>query len=211
MSENQVIVLQSGYAHEDEIDPNAMRANCSCTLIRCRDGNNIIVDTLTAWDGERLKSLIAEQGLQPDDINVVVCTHGHSDHIGCNYLFQQARLHIVGSTASKHDLYSEYAGALDTNGEVLLEKTLGHTLSCVSVLIHNSQFDGTTVGVCGDLFERCQDIDDAQIWKAAGSEDEKQQAEQRYRIAQLCQYIVPGHGTIFKLDNEMRTKLKKNI
>ncbi|EDW11725.1 uncharacterized protein Dmoj_GI13553, isoform B [Drosophila mojavensis] len=208
MLQNHVIVLQSGYAKEDAYDPKAMRANCSCTLIRCRDSSNIIVDTMTAWDGEHLKSLLAGQGLQPDDIDVVVCTHGHSDHIGCNYLFQQARFHIVGSTASKHDLYTEHTGALDTHGEVLLEKTPGHTLSCASVIVHNSQFDGTTVGICGDLFERFEDIEDAQIWKAAGSEDEKQQAEQRYRMAELCEYIVPGHGTIFQLNDEMRKKLK---
>ncbi|KRG02870.1 uncharacterized protein LOC6576292 [Drosophila mojavensis] len=191
MLQNHVIVLQSGYAKEDAYDPKAMRANCSCTLIRCRDSSNIIVDTMTAWDGEHLKSLLAGQGLQPDDIDVV-----------------QARFHIVGSTASKHDLYTEHTGALDTHGEVLLEKTPGHTLSCASVIVHNSQFDGTTVGICGDLFERFEDIEDAQIWKAAGSEDEKQQAEQRYRMAELCEYIVPGHGTIFQLNDEMRKKLK---
>ncbi|XP_034471919.1 metallo-beta-lactamase domain-containing protein 1 [Drosophila innubila] len=205
--QNQVIVLQAGYSYEDAIDVDAMRANCSCTLVRCRDGSNIIVDTLTAWDGEHLKSLLAAQGLQTDDINVVVCTHGHSDHIGCNYLFQNARLHIVGSSASNRDLYFEHSGALDTNGEVLIEQTPGHTLSCISVLVHNTQLGGT-VGICGDLFERCEDVDDEQIWKEAGSENEKRQAEERYRMSQLCGHIVPGHGPMFPLDDAIRAKLK---
>lgn len=203
---NQVIVLHVGYCYDDANKENVMHANCSCTLIRCRDGTNVIVDTMTAWDGELLKSLLAAHNLKVEDINVVVCTHGHSDHTGCNYLFQQARMHIIGSCASNRDAYFEHSGALDSNAEVLIEKTPGHTMSCISVIVHNSQLGGT-VGVCGDLFERRDDVDDAQIWKAAGSEDEKRQSEERYRMSQLCSHIVPGHGPIFAVTEAMRLKL----
>ncbi|XP_030377731.1 metallo-beta-lactamase domain-containing protein 1 [Scaptodrosophila lebanonensis] len=214
MSQNQVIVLQSGYSHADEEEPGAMRANCSCTLIRCRDGTNIIVDTLTAWDGEHLLRLLSEVGLQPQDINVVVCTHGHSDHIGCNYLFQQARLHLVGACASHKDLYFDHFGggdkdekySLDKHGEVVVQRTPGHTLSCVSVIVHNTALG--TVGVCGDLFERQDDVADASIWQNAGSEDGKQQCTERLRMAQLCAHIVPGHGPMFAVTDELRSKLE---
>lgn len=203
---NQVIVLQAGYSYDDENDTNVMHANCSCTLIRCRDGTNIIVDTMTAWDGELMKSLLAAHELKVEDINVVVCTHGHSDHTGCNHLFLQARMHIVGSCASNRDAYFEHSGALDSNGEVLIEKTPGHTMSCISVIVHNSQLGGT-VGVCGDLFERREDVDDEQIWKTAGSEDEKRQTEERHRMSQLCSHIVPGHGPMFAVTEAIRLKL----
>ncbi|KAH8375099.1 hypothetical protein KR093_008258, partial [Drosophila rubida] len=209
---NRVIVLQEGYSYKDNTRASAMRANCSCTLIRCRDGTNIIVDTLTAWDGPHLTSLINAQGLQLQDINIVICTHGHSDHVGCNYLFQKARIHIVGSCASNRDLYFEHSGALDRHGEVLLEQTPGHTLSCVSVIVRNSQLGGT-VGICGDLFERVEDIDDEEIWREAGSENEKDQRVQRYRMSQMCNYIIPGHGPLFKVDNALRSilKLRQNL
>ncbi|XP_062127344.1 metallo-beta-lactamase domain-containing protein 1 [Drosophila sulfurigaster albostrigata] len=204
---NQVIVLQEGYSYKDSTDATTMHANCSCTLIRCRDGTNIIVDTLTAWDGENLTTLLKTQQLQLHDIHIVVCTHGHSDHVGCNYLFQQARLHIIGSSISNRDLYYEHSGPLDIHGEVLVEQTPGHTLSCVSVIVHNSHIGGT-VGICGDLFERREDIEDEQIWILAGSENEKQQREQRYRMSQLCNFIIPGHGPIFEVDEALRSKLK---
>ncbi|KAH8281221.1 hypothetical protein KR044_011663, partial [Drosophila immigrans] len=205
--QNKVIVLQEGYSYKDNTDTSAIRANCSCTLIRCRDGTNIIVDTLTAWDGENLTSLLNSQELQLRDINIVVCTHGHSDHVGCNYLFQQARLLIVGSCVSNRDIYFKHSGPLDSFGEVLLEETPGHTLSCVSVIVLNSQLGGT-VGICGDLFERREDIDDERIWRDAGSENVKQQQEQRYRMSQLCNYIIPGHGPIFEVEDVLRSKLK---
>jgi len=35
-------------------------------------------------------------GIKPENITVVVSTHGHSDHTGNNNLFLNARQHIVG-------------------------------------------------------------------------------------------------------------------
>ncbi|KAH8298026.1 hypothetical protein KR018_004788, partial [Drosophila ironensis] len=210
---NQVIVLQDGYSRQDEEKESCMRANCTCTLIRCRDGTNIIVDTMTAWDGEHLRSLLHHQGLDVRDIHVVVCTHGHSDHTGCNYLFQGARMHLVGACASHRDLYLDHFGsesdedlALDANEEVTVRRTPGHTLSCVSVIVRNSQLKGI-VGVAGDLFERREDIEDESIWQEAGSEDSKRQREERSKMAQLCDFIVPGHGPMFEINAAMRTKL----
>ncbi|EDW76329.1 uncharacterized protein Dwil_GK15398 [Drosophila willistoni] len=217
-SVNKVIVLQSGYSREDAENPNAMRANCTCTLIRCRDGTNVIVDTMTSWDGEHLKSLLAKEGLEVNDIHIVVCTHGHSDHIGCNYLFQAAGLHLVGACASYRDLYMDHFGSgnpdeelkLDKNGEVVVQRTPGHTLSCVSVIVDNTETE-RKIGITGDLFERVEDVEDQNIWLDAGSEDEKQQRVQRSRIAELCDYIVPGHGPIFAVDDRIRDKLKEDM
>eukprot|EP00099_Drosophila_melanogaster_P017999 NP_608983.2 uncharacterized protein Dmel_CG9117 [Drosophila melanogaster] len=214
---NQVTVLQVGYSRQEEGDESAMRANCTCTLVRCRDGTNIIVDTLTAWDGDHLRSLLGQQGLGVDDIHVVVCSHGHSDHIGCNYLFQKARMHLVGACASHHDLYMDHLGsgnpdeqlALDSNAEVVVRRSPGHTLSCVSVLVENSQLGGR-VGITGDLFERREDIDDENIWMDAGSENEKVQREERSKMAQLCEFIIPGHGPMFSVTQSMRCKLKED-
>lgn len=215
---NQVTVLQDGYSYEDSGNESHMRANCTSTLIRCRDGTNVIVDTMTAWDGEHLKTLLQGQGLEAKDIHVVVCTHGHSDHIGCNYLFQTARMHLVGACASNRDLYLDHFGsgddaeelALDTNKEVLVKRTPGHTLSCVSVIVSNSQLGGT-VGITGDLFERQEDIDDDSIWRNAGSEDAKRQVEERSKMAEVCDFIVPGHGPMFPVNATVRSKLKVQI
>ncbi|XP_017079483.1 metallo-beta-lactamase domain-containing protein 1 [Drosophila eugracilis] len=213
---NQVIILQDGYSRQEIGDDTAMRANCTCTLVRCRDGTNVLVDTMTAWDGEHLRSLLGEHGLGVDDINVVVCSHGHSDHVGCNYLFQKARMHLVGACASHGDLYMSHFGsgkpdeelALDSNGEVVVIRSPGHTLSCVSVLVNNSQLGGR-VGITGDLFERREDIDDESIWKNAGSENEKLQREERSKMAHCCDFIVPGHGPVFSVNALMRKKLKQ--
>ena len=50
---------------------------------------------------------LASHGLQPDNIDHVVCTHGHSDHVGNLNLFLNAR-HIVGFDVCQKDLYTDH-------------------------------------------------------------------------------------------------------
>ena len=40
--------------------------------------------------GDNVLTGLAEIGLQPDDIDVVVCSHLHPDHCGCNAFFKRA-------------------------------------------------------------------------------------------------------------------------
>ncbi|XP_037949988.1 metallo-beta-lactamase domain-containing protein 1-like [Teleopsis dalmanni] len=210
---NQVFILFTGYSHIDVDEPSAMRANCTCTLIRTSSGKNIIVDTMTAWDGDKIVTALREHNLQPLDIHIVVCTHGHSDHIGCNYLFQNAKWHFVGNSISHRDKYIEWStddsASFAIDGiDVAVQQTPGHTLSCVSVIAGNTPFG--TVGVCGDLFERAEDIFDETLWLEAGSEDATKQRQQRLRMAELCAYIIPGHGPGFKVTDKMLEKLRSD-
>ncbi len=56
---------------------------------------------MTAWDGDFLLEALRGAGVEdPSSVTHVVCTHGHSDHVGCNYLFANA-LHIVGKSVSR--------------------------------------------------------------------------------------------------------------
>lgn len=56
---NELIVLNVGYSAMEEQDQKVegelevMVANCTCTLIKSHDCN-IIVDTMTPWDGDLL-------------------------------------------------------------------------------------------------------------------------------------------------------------
>ncbi|KAI8438304.1 hypothetical protein MSG28_010877 [Choristoneura fumiferana] len=97
---SDVNVLYEGYSIMT--DKDQMIANCSCILIT---GNqNVIVDTMTAWDSEKIITALQKYNLTPDKIHYVVSTHGHSDHIGNNNLFLNAK-HIVGYSVSFRDKY----------------------------------------------------------------------------------------------------------
>ena len=43
---------------------------------------------------EHLLNSLAEVGLQPQDIDVVVNSHLHTDHCGCNVFFRRATVHV---------------------------------------------------------------------------------------------------------------------
>lgn len=189
----KIHIVQDGYS---KCDSSGMEANCTCTLIT--GPTNIIVDTMTAWDKELLlkgmstelyfhnipafSPLILFSGLSkhsiiPDNIKLLVSTHGHSDHIGNNNLFLEAK-HVVGFSVSFRNkyfdhsfLYGEYLSynlwpeihpiclkLTPFSGEELIIDefvkviaTPGHTLSDVSVIVKTE--DLGLVAVTGMLFD----------------------------------------------------------
>ncbi|KRT82428.1 hypothetical protein AMK59_3223 [Oryctes borbonicus] len=184
-----IIVLFDGYSVNSE---QGSQSNCTCTLIK---GNkNVIVDTMTAWDGPKLEKAIEENGLKCSDIDYVVCTHGHSDHIGCNYLFQNA-IHIVGRCVSKKDVYYNFDFAagkpylIDVNIRVI--PTPGHTLQDVSVLVST---DKGLYAITGDLFEN---KDDENLWYRLEVDDAELQRKYRSEMLRHADFIIPGHGPMF--------------
>lgn len=140
-----------------------------------------------------------------------MCTHGHSDHIGCNFLFLKARKHIVGQSISNRTEYRVHdfaAGDYELDEGIRVTATPGHTLDSVSVIVGDTNL-GRTVAICGDLFEKAEDCRNEKIWIDAGSESEGQQREQRHRIGQMADVIVPGHGEAFKVTAEISSLLEE--
>lgn len=196
-------VLSPGFAEWLQPD-RVMRASGSSSLILSSD-HKVLVDTLGPWESDRLKSLLQSQGLHPDDIDAVVCTHGHPDHVGNLNLFTRSKVHIVGFSVYEEDRYSMHPFdrgtpySLGDNIQVI--PTPGHTLTCVSVIAKNVEKMGTVV-VAGDLFEREQDLKDDNIWINAGSENPSAQRINRQKVLQTADFIVPGHGDLFKVVKE---------
>jgi hypothetical protein len=89
-------------------------------------------------------------------------------------------------------------------------------MSCVSVIVKNSnlQDDLSKPAVCvlsGDLFEKEEDIFDPKLWIVAGSENPGLQKQHRLEIAKIADFIVPGHGPIFKVTDNFRLKLQQDF
>lgn len=196
MSKYELIVLFDGYSTTVE---EGMKANCTCTLLKS-EKNKIIIDTRTPWDGDSLFTALQQQNIKPEDINYVISTHSHSDHIGCNYLFQNA-LHIVGKTCiSRNDLYYDYDFKDNhvIDEYVKLITTPGHTSECITVLVQTQE---GLIAIVGDLFEKKQDMDDEELWKCCSDFPEIQE-ESRRKILEIADFIVPGHGPMFKNPNK---------
>ncbi|GIX68905.1 metallo-beta-lactamase domain-containing protein 1 [Caerostris extrusa] len=194
-------VIKNGYSLMDN-KSNVMKANCTCTLIKEND-IIIIVDTLTAWDRLFLEKELENRNINTTDVTHVVGTHGHSDHIGNLNLFTNAQ-HIIGQSISHKDEYLMHSfeeGPFKISKNIEIISTPGHTLSDVSVIVRNTSFG--TVAVVGDLFEREEDIINPELWTTAGSENPALQLKNRNEILLLADYIIPGHGPMFKVAKEL--------
>ena len=143
---------------------------------------------MDCWSGPKLVQALQSHGLSPDDIHFCISTHSHIDHLGNNNLFLQAQ-HIVGETIAKRDMYTfhNFREVYPISSDIGVISTKGHTLTCVSVILRNSNFGGKTIGVAGDLFEKMEDIDDPSLWRSAGSESPEDQERYRSKIADMVE------------------------
>lgn len=159
-------------------------------------------------------SALAAVNVSPEEIAYLINTHGHSDHIGNNNLFLQAK-HIVGQNISFKDHYEfhNFAEAYVIEDGIEVMATKGHTLGCVSVIVRDGTCNGNegVIGIVGDLFERYADIDDDNIWMDAGSEDPKAQYRSRSTVADIVDYILPGHGAGFIVTENVRSTLRSKV
>lgn len=190
----QVIILKPGYAAW--VGAGEIRAEGTITLVK--GPKNIVVDTGGPWDKDFLTAALAEHGLKPEDVDYVVCTHGHSDHAGNNNLFPDATI-IVGydiclrDVYKLHDFSSGFPYTIDEAVEVI--PTPGHTCQDVSVVVHARE---GVVAIVGDLFEN--ESDEAS-WRDY-SQFPIEQESNRKKILDLADFIVPGHGEVFTVQRQ---------
>lgn len=95
-----VSVLKPGFCLPQS--NGTFRADGTISLIT--GPKTVLVDTGGPWDRAFLLKSLEDRGVGPRDIDVVVGTHGHSDHIGNLNLFPSAVL-IVGHDVSEGDTY----------------------------------------------------------------------------------------------------------
>ncbi|TKR81867.1 hypothetical protein L596_015670 [Steinernema carpocapsae] len=204
----QVVVLREGMA--EHINYNQYNFICTITLVE-DEGRKMIVDTGLGTDiSQRTMFLtrLVQVGVLPPLVNYVVTTHGHADHSGNTNEFPDA-IHFQGNIAhhkSKFnfsDLFEKESQQLTAN--VMLLKTPGHTAEDVSVIVTNVENLGT-VGISGDLFIAEGDIDDSRMWEPLAWNAEVQKQSRRLLLCRV-DYIVPGHGKMFRVTPTMRKKM----
>jgi len=189
----EVKVLIEGYARE--ID-NGWLASSSTVLIK--DGSKkIIVDPGINKD-LLLKKLKAED-LSPDDIDIVFMTHYHPDHVFLAPIFEKAIV-VDGDTIYEKDKETEYEGKVPGT-DLKVISSPGHAHEHCALLVKTEK--GKIV-VAGDVFwwadEEEQKIDKQSLLKHKDPyvKDKKVLRESREKILNLADYIIPGHGKMFK-------------
>jgi len=171
------------------IKKDICRASSTVTFIE--DGKEkIIVDSGNACDAKKIITALRKIKVRPEEITTVINTHSHSDHVGSNFIFRNARF-VDGEGMYKDDEFN--LGDIDNfslTKNIKIIKTPWHTLHDCSALVKTKE---GIVAVAGDLF-----------WKEAGEmssfiTDKKLYKKSQEKVLKNAQWIVPGHGEIFKI------------
>jgi glyoxylase-like metal-dependent hydrolase (beta-lactamase superfamily II) len=187
----EVVVLRPGYARVES--DGSVRAGGTVSLVVSGEVR-IIVDTGGPHEGHLIVEALARHGLRPEQINNVVCTHGHIDHVGNNSLFAGATF-FMGEDRSVGDRFETLdlsEGPLTLADGVQIVATPGHTSEDISLLV-TTEHD--VVAIVGDLFENGEDRD-GEGW-IRFSRDPPRQRRHRAEILSVADFIVPGHGDVF--------------
>ncbi|MFA5051357.1 MAG: MBL fold metallo-hydrolase [Patescibacteria group bacterium] len=191
----KIKVLIQGFAKEK----NGQEFASSTTTLIQENGLNIIVDP--GMDRKLLLTSLKKQGLTVSDINYVVLTHNHPDHYLLAGIFEKAKI------LDADDIYSWDGKITGHNNkipgtEIKIIKTPGHSMFHCSLLVQTKEFG--KVAIVGDVFwwadEEKQKIDKKSLLKHKDPyvKNEKQLLESRKKILKIADYIVPGHGKMFK-------------
>ncbi len=119
-------------------------SSSTVTLVEA-GGKRILVDTGSFADRDKLLFDMKSMMLQPKDVDIVVNSHLHIDHCGCNDLFENARVYA-------HELEEPPIGNVRLSGAMTLMPgveiipTPGHTRGSVSLFVASDK----RYAICGD-------------------------------------------------------------
>ncbi len=194
----QIYQIQDGYAIWNE-DHTNQRADGSITLIKSQW--KVIVDTGLPKDKDIILKGIEEQGLTGNDIDFIVCTHGDADHTSNNNLFPHAKL-IVGFDIYEGDIASFFSHELQIDTNITIMGMTGHDDRSIGVIVRTVK---GIIAITGDLFEYEKDYMDIANW-IAFSKNPEEQIQNRAKVWEIADYIIPGHGPMYKVDKLIHLK-----
>ena len=181
----EVKVLIEGYTSADSPE----ESSCS-TVTLIKDGSLVmVVDPGTLRDQKNLVDKLREEGLGVDDVNVVCITHSHMDHYRNIGMFSKAKALDYWGLWDR-DTVDDWRSQFSKNVEII--KTPGHNYDGITLLASTEK---GKVATCGDVYwkENYPEIDPY-------ASDMKKLKESRKKLLELADYIIPGHGKMFKVE-----------
>lgn len=188
---NEIKVLIEGYATKIK---DGWLASSTTTLVKS-NGKNIIVDP--GCNRDKLLNELKNENLKPSDIDYVVLTHNHMDHSFLVGIFTNAKI-LNNEEIFDNDKQIEHGNKIPgTDLEIL--QTPGHTDDHCCLIVRTEK--GTYI-VSGDVFwwmdNEEQKIDINKPDQAHKCDMEKL-IENRKKILGMADWIIPGHGKMFKV------------
>lgn len=192
---NKVKVLVEGYAH-----PNAdgsYTASPTCTLVES-NGKKFLVDPGT--NSRKLIEALEKENIKEKDLSFIYLSHYHPDHWLNTRLFSSLDIYD-GEICWSDDQEIFYQGKLpEVDVEIL--KTPGHSTEDTSLLVKTEEGD---VCICPDVFwwedgkQKSDSQDDLLNLEDPFANDKDALLTSRKLVLSKADYIIPGHGKMFKI------------
>ncbi len=188
-------MLKQGIHKDIEPNKEGMIDGCSeiCSTVvllkaETPDEKNIIVDTGNQGYEDEIISALEKEGLKPEDIEFVIITHSHQDHLSNNYLFKNAK-RIIGVLSWNPDKSLDVYDDLTMHNIpfVKIINTTGHTSKHYSVVVESG---GKTYVIAGDAIQEW-------IIREEGYTNQDQ-IESAKKILEIADVIIPGHDRIIQ-------------
>lgn len=189
----EIKVLIEGYAKETE---NGWVANSSVVFIKS-NRKNIIVDP--GFDREKLLNALRKEGLKISDIDFVFLTHGHIDHSLLAGIFEDAKI-IDELCVYQKDIIIQHNGIIPGT-DIKVIRTPEHMEEHCSLIVNTEK---GIYAVAGDVFwwleNEKQEVDINKLDGDPEHMDMKKLIASRKKLLELADYIIPGHGKMFKVE-----------
>jgi len=188
----EVKILVEGYAKPTGNDE--FKASPTTTLIK-DSGKLIIVDP--GANKQKLLKALRKENLKPKDIDFIILTHYHPDHVLNIRLFPDKDI-LDGTTVYRDDEEFEITKKMIGNN-IKIIPTPGHAFEHISLIVNTSN---GKICIAGDLWwweDGKQKINNLLNTKDVFVKDKKALLNSRKKILKIADYIIPGHGKIFKV------------
>lgn len=163
-------------------------------------GLTILVDP--GSNKELLLGKLTEENLEPNDIDMIFLTHHHLDHTLNIRIFPACDVLLDGDKMNEADRIFSYSGNIPGT-DIKVISTPGHTFEHASLIVETER---GKIAIAGDLFwwldgeEQRNDYESLINHKdPGGAKDENLLRESRKKIIEMADWIIPGHGKIFKV------------
>lgn len=183
-------ILAVGDLKRDD-DGKILEAHSTSTLIRT-DDRIIVVDTSSRYLRPALKSSFRELGVFAKDVDTVVLTHLHADHMENLDLFPNAKIYLHEGSEGLADFeHVTVTEDMDLAEGVRLVHTPGHTMDSMSVFVRADR----RYAIAGDAIPLEDNIRKKVPPRLNYDPDLAMQSIKS--IVRFADVIVPGHGFPF--------------
>jgi len=150
----------------------------------------MVIDPGVLEDQKMLVDKLKTEGLSIGDISIVCITHSHIDHYRNIGMFPRAKTLEYWGLGNRNT-FEDWKEQFTENIQIV--KTPGHSYDSITLFVKT---DKGIIAVCGDVFWK-ENFPEEDVY---ASDKEKLQ-ESRKKILEMADWIIPGHGKMFKVQN----------